>query len=800
MVSKPLKPNIEDLQSDVIDILQQISSLMNRASTALSSDSSGEKYGKFQQEIAEAERNVKDLELVMSIVAPMKAGKSTIINAIVGQDILPSRNAAMTTLPTEIIFSSELAAPTLTLSPGILSVFQETILALKKKTQTLGTEQVQEKIAQYPHLIELLKEIQDTIGFPSRSKISGREEIIKALTGLNDVVRLCSILEPSKDPLSQIMDVPRIETPFWRSQTAGQTEKLGNLVIVDTPGPNEAGENLRLATVVAEQLKRSSIVLIVLDFTQLNNKAAEEVKKQIKPVIELLGRENLYVLVNKVDQRIKGDMTSEEVQKFVASDLELSESNNTDRVFEVSARRAFFAAKFMLELQQNPGIDIANMQTAEVLAQQALGVRWEQKLKKATIEDLQEEAQYLWEDSGFAPFLEKAIHALMESAAPRTMKSALNLGRNHLIALRDELQLRSSAISKDAKKLENEVNALDADLKHIELCRNRIKKVENIRANLQENLNEILESLKKESQVSIEDYYIAEDYDRGGLIQKIDIDARRIFLTEIGKFELFPKWISQRIKSQLEYKTTGIFEFSSKVEAEEFANQAIAWAKQRSESLLSSVRDITGIEIEKARLGLIDFLDQETKPIIERARTRLNEAFNVDLSLPQPSLSDDLDVAKPRVNSKTRDVDQGYETVYKKKRRFWHWLWIVPVEVPEQRKRPIKKEAYYTVSLKDLVNQINQSIDNSIQGINQGISKYLDEDFQDTINKFFESLDTYLRNYRDSLREAQNDQKLSKEKKEKLVHELSVIVRDATATIKKADSYLERTQQFMEGR
>ena len=35
MVSKPLKPNIEDLQSDVIDILQQISSLMNRASTAL---------------------------------------------------------------------------------------------------------------------------------------------------------------------------------------------------------------------------------------------------------------------------------------------------------------------------------------------------------------------------------------------------------------------------------------------------------------------------------------------------------------------------------------------------------------------------------------------------------------------------------------------------------------------------------------------------------------------------------------------------------------------------------------------
>jgi GTPase Era involved in 16S rRNA processing len=804
MVSKPLKPNIEDLQSDVIDILQQISSLMNRASTALSSDSSGEKYGKFQQEIAEAERNVKDLELVMSIVAPMKAGKSTIINAIVGQDILPSRNAAMTTLPTEIIFSSELAAPTLTLSPGILSVFQETILALKKKTQTLGTEQVQEKIAQYPHLMELLKEIQDTIGFPSRSKISGREEIIKALTGLNDVVRLCSILEPSKDPLSQIMDVPRIETPFWRSQTAGQTEKLGNLVIVDTPGPNEAGENLRLATVVAEQLKRSSIVLIVLDFTQLNNKAAEEVKKQIKPVIELLGRENLYVLVNKVDQRIKGDMTSEEVQKFVASDLELSESNNTDRVFEVSARRAFFAAKFMLELQQNPGIDIANMQTAEVLAQQALGVRWEQKLKKATIEDLQEEAQYLWEDSGFAPFLEKAIHALMESAAPRTMKSALNLGRNHLIALRDELQLRSSAISKDAEKLENEVNALEADLKRLELCRDRIRTVENIRSNLQNNLNEILGALKKESLVSIEDYFIEKDYESGNVFQKLDIKTRDFLLTDVGNSSDFPSWlnwISEGIKSKLKYKSSDELQFGTEVEAEEFANQAIAWAKQRSENILSSVRKKTGKEIEQARSGLINFLEKETKPIIERARTRLNEAFNVDLSLPQPTLeSEDLDVVKPRVDRKTKSIDQGYYTVYNKKRVWWHWLWAIPVEIPEKKKRPDKKEDYYIVSLKELVNQINQSIDNNVEAINQGISKYLDEDFQQRINNFFESLDNYLGSYRDSLRQAQKDQKLTLEQKENLVHELSVIVPDATVIIKKADSYLERTQQFMEGR
>jgi hypothetical protein len=66
-------------------------------------------------------------------------------------------------------------------------------------------------------------------------------------------------------------------------------------------------ENLRLQAVVAEQLRKSSMVLIVLDFTQLKNEAAEKVKQDVQRVIELRGKESLYVLINKVDQRRDGD-------------------------------------------------------------------------------------------------------------------------------------------------------------------------------------------------------------------------------------------------------------------------------------------------------------------------------------------------------------------------------------------------------------------------------------------------------------------------------------------------------------
>lgn len=183
---------------------------------------------------------------------------------------------------------------------------------------------------------------------------------------------------------------------------------LGNLVIIDTPGPNEAGENLRLAAVVAEQLKKSSMVLIVLDFTQLKTEAAEKVKEDVQQVIELLDQENLYVLVNKVDQRLEHDITPEN------------------------------------ELEQHPGISVVEMKTTEALAQQAFGRKWERELKKAGVEDLRSEAEDIWEDSGFDSFVKKAINALMAEAAPRCMLSALKFVQCRLVELHEDVNFASN--------------------------------------------------------------------------------------------------------------------------------------------------------------------------------------------------------------------------------------------------------------------------------------------------------------------------------------------------------------------
>jgi hypothetical protein len=470
------------------------------------------------------------------------------------------------------------------------------------------------------------------------------------------------------------------------------------------------------------------------------------------------------------------------VRQFVAAEFGIGSSGETDRVFEIAARWAFCATNFLLELQQYPNLDIAQMTTARALAQQALGARWEAKLNRASVEDLQDEAEYLWEESGFAPFVEKAINTLMERAAPRCMKSALNIAYSRLMELHDDVQLRGSAIAKDEEKLRIEVGALEVDLHRLEVCRTQLREVEKIKTHLHNELNRILEVLKDQATVSIETFFSKKEYQRAGVFKKVAKGIGEILTT---------------LEERGTYKKTGIIEFTSFDEAEEFATLAITYPKQRAESLLNNVSQQVENIIEQSHQKLIAELESETKPIIELVRKRFKEAFNLNLSLPTPTLKPtELPFVKPPIKNDLRMVDQGYQTV--ERREWWHWLWIVPFE--DKIKNPKHKENFYTVSLQEIIQESNNFIEQNIENIKQEINQYLDKDFQQCIDTFFNELDHDLSNRRDILRQAQQDQKLSLDEKGKLMGELESIGLQSTEQIKKTDIYIKRINDLMPGK
>jgi GTPase Era involved in 16S rRNA processing len=435
MISNPpfLKLDNDSLKSEIDSLLRQANALIGRYTSQLDP-----RYLGYQQQLSHQMQLVDLLELRMTIIAQMNAGKSTIMNAILGQDLLPTHDAAMTTLPTELVRNDDLHEPILTLSPQTLTEFQSIIQKLQSK---LDSPEIQESTPTSDsdstndgYINEAIAKIK--AGISISSPIQGYDQIIETLRTLNHIVRICNRIAPEINALEHLSDVPRIETPFWRSQQTERLKNQGKLVLVDTPGPNEAGAS-GLREVVTNQLQSSSLVLAVLDYQQLNGEATAEIKQEVQKVIDLRGKDNLYVLVNKVDQRGRNAMSSEQVREFVSTTLDIDQD---DHIFEISARKAFYATNFLRELQTCPNTPVAIMPSARTLAEQTLGIDWEEELETITPEKLTAKAEKLWNQSGFAPFLEKAVGALMAQGSHRCMRAALEINNRCLAELSNDLK------------------------------------------------------------------------------------------------------------------------------------------------------------------------------------------------------------------------------------------------------------------------------------------------------------------------------------------------------------------------
>lgn len=756
-----LMPNIQDLQKRVINLLEQVSDLMNSASKKLwFEDGSESRYEIYQHEVDKERGKVENLELRMAIAAPMNTGKSTIINAIIGQELLPSSATAMTTLPTEIVFKVNATQPILKLSDGIRSAFEKAFLALKGKIDQHGINEVINQTGEYPHLAGLLTQINTMQDFPVPSEIAGSEEINKILTNLNHIIRLCSILELSEDPLQSLdeKDVPRIETPFFRVQQNQQSEKLGNLVIVDTPGPNESGVSTKLEYVVSKQLANSQLVLIVLDFTQLKAQPAEKIKDEVQKVIRTRGKQNLYVLVNKVDQRRKGDMDTDMVRQFVANNLQLVNIDDTDRVFEISARQAFCSMDFLRESQQSS--DIKASEAAQALAQEIWRVDWEEELEDATVEKLQRKAGRLWQESGFAPFLEKAINVIMEQVAPRCMESALNLCLVRLDSLCESVQARRSYIDSDAQKLKKAIDELNQELASLADCRKRLEQeVGKTKKQIDVTVNGNLERLKTN---------VIEKLD--SLLISYAVDSFRNAIARVSKYFM-----------NLLNGDTGEFEFENEEDAKSFATKIADFIKQVIETELNSVCENTEKQTEILIQELSSLLERRTQPIIKRAQERLKKDFDVHFSS-EPLRIVDVYVKLNKPKGESKYTDDFVDFL----KNLFDGLFIsvfneVILNNPLMQSirqavhmaidavtgwfsnffgfQPQKKGKYY-INLIHYRGEVIKLFESKVEEVKQEAKEYTEGYFEKKVEIYFKALDACLGEYKNDLEQSLKDKEL----------------------------------------
>lgn len=213
--------------------------------------------------IGDARQKWKEQRFRVAVLALMKAGKSTLLNAWLGDEYLPSSSAPETANMVKIRHEPQLA---------------EGRLSCNGKVVATGTAAVRAFLA------------------------SGNARFRESGSGLDDELLLEASLESMQ---TRAMDGARFE-------------------ILDSPGPNEAG-TAQLRTKVDMLLESADVIVYLLDYTKLKSHEEKGILQKLGARQDLIRRnaDRLFFVVNKIDSQDRNGLTPEETTQYVANILKV---------------------------------------------------------------------------------------------------------------------------------------------------------------------------------------------------------------------------------------------------------------------------------------------------------------------------------------------------------------------------------------------------------------------------------------------------------------------------------------------
>ncbi|EPZ6659580.1 dynamin family protein [Escherichia coli] len=466
-------------------------------------------------------------EMVLAVVGTMKAGKSTTINAIVGQEILPNRNRPMTSVPTLIRHVPGKTEPVLHLEH--IQPVRNLLITLQQKITTPAGQQVAQTLQQTGDTCELLDILADDAWL--KNEYHGEEEIFTGLASLNDLVRLAAAMgiEFPFGEYAEVQKLPVIDVEF--SHLVGMDACQGTLTLLDTPGPNEAGQP-QMEVMMRDQLQKASAVLAVMDYTQMNSKADEEVRKELNAIADVsAGR--LFVLVNKFDEKDRNGDGADTVRQKVPAMLN-GDVLSASRVYPGSSRQAYLANRALHELRKNGALP-ADEAWVDDFVREAFG-----RMKKDYIcKDsalATEGATDLWEGSLIDQLITEVILSSHSRAAALAVDSAAAKLMQNAENVSEYLSLRHQGLQQSIQSLQAHITSLLADIREIADCQEQVTgdvrmAMEGIDAKTRELLTGVCTSLEEE----LNDYFRTGKRKEQQMLEEEDAEQRRSQSGLLGK-------------------------------------------------------------------------------------------------------------------------------------------------------------------------------------------------------------------------------------------------------------------------
>ncbi|HAN4394688.1 TPA: dGTPase [Escherichia coli] len=601
-------------------------------------------------------------EMVLAVVGTMKAGKSTTINAIVGQEILPNRNRPMTSVPTLIRHVPGKTEPVLHLEH--IQPVRNLLITLQEKLATPAGQQVAQTLQQTGDTRELLDILTDDGWL--KNEYHGEEEIFTGLASLNDLVRLAAAMETEFpfDEYAEVQKLPVIDVEF--SHLVGMDACQGTLTLLDTPGPNEAGQP-QMEVMMRDQLQKASAVLAVMDYTQMNSKADEDVRKELNAIADVSdGR--LFVLVNKFDEKDRNGDGADAVRQKVPAMLN-SDVLPASRVYPGSSRQAYLANRALHELRKNGTLPVDEAWVDDFV-REAFG-----RMKKDYVckdsELATEGATDLWECSLIDQLITEVILSSHSRAAALAVDSAAAKLMQNAENISEYLSLRHQGLMQSIQSLQAHITSLLEDIREIADCQEQVTAdvrmaMEEIDArtrelltgvctSLEEELNDYFRSGKRKEQQMLEEENSAQPRERNAFAFFHDIfgtgnqhDRMRDFDPDSPEIKFSDRREALELMTQIESTVTSLH------------REAEAQFRPELEKIVS------GIETGFRGTALY-----ATENIAGRINTRLeDEGFTVKISFPAVSQLQTRLAVKTNLSAL---MEERTETVTRRRRQSGLW-------------------------------------------------------------------------------------------------------------------------------
>lgn len=601
-------------------------------------------------------------EMVLAVVGTMKAGKSTTINAIVGQEILPNRNRPMTSVPTLIRHVPGKTEPVLHLEH--IQPVRNLLITLQEKLATPAGQQVAQTLQQTGDTRELLDILTDDGWL--KNEYHGEEEIFTGLASLNDLVRLAAAMgtEFPFDEYAEVQKLPVIDVEF--SHLVGMDACQGTLTLLDTPGPNEAGQP-QMEVMMRDQLQKASAVLAVMDYTQMNSKADEDVRKELNAIADVsAGR--LFVLVNKFDEKDRNGDGADAVRQKVPAMLN-SDVLPASRVYPGSSHQAYLANRALHELRKNGTLPVDEAWVDDFV-REAFG-----RMKKDYVckdsELATEGATDLWECSLIDQLITEVILSSHSRAAALAVDSAAAKLMQNAENISEYLSLRHQGLMQSIQSLQAHITSLLEDIREIADCQEQVTAdvrmaMEEIDArtrelltgvctSLEEELNDYFRSGKRKEQQMLEEENSAQPRERNAFAFFHDIfgtgnqhDRMRDFDPDSPEIKFSDRREALELMTQIESTVTSLH------------REAEAQFRPELEKIVS------GIETGFRGTALY-----ATENIAGRINTRLeDEGFTVKISFPAVSQLQTRLAVKTNLSAL---MEERTETVTRRRRQSGLW-------------------------------------------------------------------------------------------------------------------------------